>query len=602
MTKLLYLITLPIIFVCGSSFFNKTEKENIDGGLVGYWKLKGDCLDYSGNNNNGVNHGVDLINGAFNGQSSYIEVPDHETLNFDTEDFTINVWVYTEEIVNDVLGDILSKYDPFSRTGITFTINSGGGGGYQSIGNDKNVYFGIDNAQGDKDWIDCGRPGPGSNYVSNSLTVFKGKLYAAVGNAIDEKDWAHVFRYEGGKEWTDLGRVGDAKTTGVFPMIVHNDNLYVATSTYDWTRVIPGIIKYDPGRVYRFEDINCWTDFGQPGNNETLNCMASYNGKLFIGGGPRRKDLAVYTQMENSDKKWTPSKIFDKNGQESCFPHPMMVYNNKLYVGFPNIFSFNGDNWVFEGDPVMTDDTKGSPQVHSLAVFRGSLLAGTWPEGKVTKFIGDKKWESIGRVGVDGTEVLDLTVYNGKLYGASLPRAEVCRYDDKEEWTSIKRFYDPQGWTPVPPKYDGENAENKRNEWSRVTSMTVYNGKLFISTGNNTTSPDDAPTDGFRGKVFCMEAGKNVSFDQNIGSGWKQITAVRRNGYLELFVDGKMVKKSSGFNNKNFNLNNNMSLKIGFGETDYFNGKISELRLYNRALSYSEINELFKKYSDAMFK
>jgi hypothetical protein len=36
-------------------------------GLVGHWQLQGDCRDYSGHENHGVNHGVDLDRGAFDG-------------------------------------------------------------------------------------------------------------------------------------------------------------------------------------------------------------------------------------------------------------------------------------------------------------------------------------------------------------------------------------------------------------------------------------------------------------------------------------------------------------------------------------------------------
>jgi hypothetical protein len=39
---------------------------------------------------------------------------------------------------------------------------------------------------------------------------------------------------------------------------------------------------------------------------------------------------------------------------------------------------------------------------------------------------GGEKWDVVGRVGEDGTEVNALCVYNGKLYGGSIPRAEVC--------------------------------------------------------------------------------------------------------------------------------------------------------------------------------
>ncbi len=589
MARTLYLLILPVFIIFFINLKNTGESHKKEKGLIAYWKLQGDCLDYSGNNNNGINHDVNLQTGAFNGKSSYIEVPHNKMFDFGSGDFSINVWIYTEKIVDDIIGDILSKYDPDKRCGITLSVNSSAGG-YQSIGTDRHIHFGIDNAQGANNWQDCGRPAQGSNYVSNSLTVYKGKLYAAIGHALEEKDRAHVYRYEGGTKWTDLGRVGNYKTTGVFPMIVHNDNLYVVTSTYDWTRVKTG--DYDPGRVYRFVDINNWVDCGLTSNNRTNNCIASFQGRLFTGGGP--ETYAIYTQKENKENEWIISKIFDKEGPERCFPHTMMVYNKKLYVGFPNIFSFDGFNWEFEGDPVMTDGTKGSPQTHSLVVYRGYLCAGTWPEGKVSIYLGDKKWENMGKVGIDGTEVNSLVVYNGKLYGGSLPRAEICRYDDKDEWTSLKRFYDPPGWVPVSPA-DRNASREERNEWSRVTSMTIYDGKLFAGTGSCTSSPLDAPLDGVLGKVFCMEAGKNVSYDYDIGPGWKQITAIKRKGHLELFINGKLVKKSSKFNKKDYQLNNNKALKIGFGEIDYFNGKINELKIFNRALSNSEIQRLFKK-------
>ena len=41
-----------------------------------------------------------------------------------------------------------------------------------------------------------------------------------------------------------------------------------------------------------------------------------------------------------------------------------------------------------------------------------------------------------------------------------------------------------------------------------------------------------------------------------------------------------------------FNLNGETPLKIGFGSNDYFYGRMSELRLYNRALNDREIVKL----------
>jgi hypothetical protein len=56
-------------------------------------------------------------------------------------------------------------------------------------------------------------------------------------------------------------------------------------------------------------------------------------------------------------------------------------------------------------------------------------------------------------------------------------------------------------------------------EASRVTSMTVFDGKLFASIGSSTSSILDAPAD-VRGKVFSIEAGKVASYDDDLGPGW----------------------------------------------------------------------------------
>src|SRR4051794_24545303 len=58
-----------------------------ESGLVGHWKLQGDCRDYSGRGNDGVNHGVDLNTGRFDGQHAYVEIPQSKSLKFGTGDF-----------------------------------------------------------------------------------------------------------------------------------------------------------------------------------------------------------------------------------------------------------------------------------------------------------------------------------------------------------------------------------------------------------------------------------------------------------------------------------------------------------------------------------
>ncbi|HAB18528.1 MAG TPA: hypothetical protein DCE44_19065, partial [Verrucomicrobiales bacterium] len=505
-------------------------------GLVGYWPLQGDCRDYSGHGNHGVNHGVDLDTGTFDGLGAFIEVPSSDSFRFGTRDFALCAWIHTEKELDDVVGDVLDLYDSAGRRGITLSVNSSASG-YLSQGTDRHVYFGIDNAQS-SDWQDCGRPSRTSRYISNSMLVYQGKLYAAIIDAENEKDWCHVFRYEGKQRWVDCGRVGGGRTTGVGPLLVHQGNLYAVTTTYDWTRVQKG--PYDAGRVYRYAGGSRWVDCGQPSDDRTLNCAASYQGRLYVGGGPQT--WGVFVQGDHDS--WSSSKIFSKQGPQRCFPHAMSRYNGKLFVAYPGVYAFDGAEWAFAGIPAETERTL---QTHSLTVYQGKLTAGTWPMGKVSRYLGGETWEELGRVGEDGTEVNSLVVYNGKLYGGSIPRSEVCRYDGNPQWTSLKRFYSPEGWTPVPPADTGGRPTVEQvAEWSRVTSITVFGGRLFAGIGSCTSAVIDSPAD-IRGRVFSMEAGKCVSYDDELHPGWRHLAAVRHRGRLSLYVDGKLVAKSTAF-------------------------------------------------------
>src|SRR4029453_8124508 len=84
-------------------------------GLIGYWKLQGDCRDHSGHENHGVNHGVQLGTGFFGGISAYVEIPSHRILRLGAGDFTVCAWVHTQQDLDDVVGDVVDLYDPNLR-------------------------------------------------------------------------------------------------------------------------------------------------------------------------------------------------------------------------------------------------------------------------------------------------------------------------------------------------------------------------------------------------------------------------------------------------------------------------------------------------------
>ena len=567
-------------------------------GLAGYWKLQGDCRDHSGGGHHGINHGVDLQTGAFDGRGAFIEVPTGESLQLGRGDFSLSAWVHTDKLVDDTLGDVLSWYDPQLRRGVTLNLHSSAGG-YQSSGDDRRVSFGIDNAKLGE-WQDCGRPNPTSNYVSNSLTVFDGHLYAATIDAQDESGWCHVYRYAGGKEWMDCGRVGNRRTTGVMALIVHQGHLYAGTSTYDWTRVFSG--KYDPARVYRYEGGTKWTDCGQPGQMLRINCMATFGGKLYAGGdrglppaGERQWTGRPYQVfVHEGGTQWRVAGSFPAEPPQNCYPHAMAVHDGRLFVGYPNVHAFDGKRWEFAGTPMGATPVGLKPflQVHSLGVFRGKLQAGMWPEARVVEHQHGEQWLDRGRLG-DGTEINALTVYNGKLYAGAIPRGEVSRYDEKAGWTSLRKFFSPPGWEPGPATAP---VREEINNWTRVTSLTVFQGRMFASIGSCTSAAQDAPA-GIRGSVHSLQAGQCVSHDKDLGPGWRHLTAVRQGGELRLYVNGRLAAKSALFNAAEYDLTMKQPLKIGFGEQDYFTGRIREVRFYQRALADHEIAALHESPS-----
>lgn len=568
---------------------------DLQRGLAGYWKLQGDCQDHSGQGRHAVNHAVDLASGTFDGRKAFVEVPSANSPRLGRGDFTISAWVNTDKVVDDTIGDVLSWYDPQRRRGVTLNIKASSGG-YQSSGDDRHVSFGIDNGQLGE-WQDCGRPNPTSNYVSNSLTVFDGNLYAATISGQKEADWGHVYRYAGEKRWIDCGRVGNRKTTGVMALIVHQGHLYAGTSTYDWTRVFSG--QFEPSRVYRYEGGTTWTDCGQIETMLRLNCMATFGGKLYCGGdrgmpppGEKQfKGRPYKVYVYEGGTKWSIAGSFPPEPPTSLYPHAMAVHDGKLFVGYPNVFAFDGGKWEFAGTPLGKTPADQIPylQVHSLEVFRGKLVAGMWPEARVLEYQGGRDWADRGRLG-DGTEINALTVYNGKLYAGAIPRGEVSRYDEGAGWTSLRKFFSPPGWEPGPATAP---VREEIKNWTRVTSLTVFQGRMFASLGSCTSAAEDAPA-GMRGSVYALRAGQCVSYDKDLGSGWQHLTALRQGGELRLYVNGRLVSKSDPFNSADYDLTTSQPLKIGFGEQDYFTGRIREFRLYQRSLTDSEVALLHK--------
>lgn len=545
-------------------------------GLVGYWKLQGDCNDHSGVGNHGVNHHVDLDSGDFGGRDSFIEIANSPKLNFGTGDFSVSAWVYTHKELTDVVGDIVTKFDPAWRKGFNFTVNASDPG-YNGPSDVRNLFFGVDNAT-EGVWTDCGRPNP-ETHNSDALTVFEGELYAGTTDAPDEAGWAHVYKYKGGQEWEDLGRLGSKKTRGVYAMVVHDGALYAGTSSSHG----PQPASMDFGNVYRYLGGQKWEDIGQPGPYFRLEGMASYNGKLYTAswniGGTEPSRIYEYV----GGKEWRVCGEFDGP------PCTLTVHNGRLYVAYPKgrVYAYDGSTWEDLGNPFGT--RRICSQIHTMGVHRGELYAGSWPIAKVA-VLRDGKWVDTGWLG-DALEVVALATYNGAFYAGSIPRAEVFRFDGPQRWVSMRRLFDPPGFVPVMPGLGRKGVK----DWTRASSFAVYQGKLFSSTATcyRTKMDEPRPVE-IRGKVYSFSVGSSVSLDRDMGPGWKHVAAVRNKKAMELFVDGKLVA-SSKIAGDLLDVSSEAPLRIGFGSHSHFYGKIREVKIFNRGLGEEEIQALASK-------
>src|SRR5262245_39788266 len=103
--------------------------------LIGWWKLGSNADDSSGNGLNAVNHDASFPSpgpdgqkaATFNGRGSHLSVAATPKLKLGTGDFTIALWVHTEEILDDDLGDLITLYDAKKRVGFNLSLRTNTG-------------------------------------------------------------------------------------------------------------------------------------------------------------------------------------------------------------------------------------------------------------------------------------------------------------------------------------------------------------------------------------------------------------------------------------------------------------------------------------------
>lgn len=521
--------------------------------LIGHWKLAGDAQDYSGNGLHGEARqltfdSVDSRQGAagFDGKASFVEVTAAEPLQLGTGEFSLVLWVHTEEVLDDALGDLLSKFDPVKRRGLNFSIQNYAGV-TSSQSNYRHVHFGIDNGQSEGQWTDHGRLG--NAILVFGMAVYEGQLYAGTCVA-GENEAGRVFRFDG-EQWSDCG--SPDRCNSVSTLAVYDGKLYVGVSKYR-LRGSSLAESENPnlgGTVYRYDGDNRWTNCGKLKDVEAINGLAVYRGKLYASSMYAPAGFFRY----EGGTEWTSLGTYDGKRVEA-----LTVYNGDVFAtGYDEgaVYRYDGNEWHHAGL------IEGATQTYGFATYHGDLYVSEWPHAKVLRWGGDSTWLPAGRLG-DEKETMPLMVYNGKLYGGTLPLAEVYRYDEPD-WTKVGRV----DFTPDV-------------RYRRAWSMAVFQGRLFAGT---------LPS----GHVHSIEFGRNVTYDHALPAGWVHLAAVKTNDELRLYVNGLRVAASAKFEEADFDLSNDEPLKIGFGAHDHFNGQMRDVRIYGKALSDDEVAQLSRQ-------
>ncbi len=552
-------ILVFLIISCSLAFFGG-QNENADAanqGLIGSWKLSGNAIDNAENKLHPKIHG--LVNfdaegregpatsaAYFDGRGAWLEIPAGRETQLGDKDFSIATWIYTGSDADDVPGDILSQYDPVLRKG--FHLSLKGNVGITSHANYKQLTFGIDDNHS-SEWIDCGKPG--NALMAFALADYKGGLYAGIcETGADES--GHVYRYANGKKWVNCG--APDRSNSVTALAVFNEELYAGTGKY---RVAGSSLPESSnttsgGRIFRYSEPDKWIDCGYLPDVVAIGGMAVFNGKLYAS--------SLYSPgfyRYEGNKQWVACDLPQDNKRVVGFAvHDGYLYATNWDIG--HVYRYDGKRWEDCGR------VGNNTQTYAFAVYEGGLFVATWPSGRVFRFDGLHQWTDVGRLGNE-LEVMGMLTHNGRMIGGTLPLAEVYCYEGDTTWTRMDQL-------------DRTPDVKYRRAWA----MAEQDGKVFCST---------LPS----GKIFSYEAGRSVTSKTSIEPGWQHVAAVKTSGHLRLFVNGKLVNEKPIPDKMKFNLDSRKPLKIGYGSNDYFSGRISDLRLYNRALKGEEIQKLAER-------
>jgi len=114
----------------------------------------------------------------------------------------------------------------------------------------------------------------------------------------------------------------------------------------------------------------------------------------------------------------------------------------------------------------------------------------------------------------------------------------------------------------------------------------------------------DGDNDGYRllyaytvgARIFCSVDSKDIISSSNVNDNlWHNVAcSIDRSGNGQIYIDGVADGASVAINNEGMSTTTDLSIgKRSYTALEYFNGSLDDVRIYNRALSASEVAQLY---------
>ncbi|RJR27995.1 hypothetical protein C4561_00625 [candidate division WWE3 bacterium] len=575
--------------------------DTLTHGLTGYWKMdssswngtSGEVTDSSINSNDGtssMDSGGTAVTttttgkfgqaGDIDGADDYLAIPHDGSLS-PTNQFTISAWINPDSTFSGSSNfpqTILDKGDyrlylDHSDGKIKFVVNDDSAksltlvegatstdfdydnvyvtqefGGNLYIGGSFDDYGGNTDADNIAKWDGSSWSWPAGQSLSSyvrSLILWNGELYAA-GSFIDaggDTDGDRIAKWNGTSwEWP----TGMGLNASVNALIVWNNELYAGG---DFTNAGGDA---DADYIAKWDGSSWSWPTGQTlGNNQTVNDLATWKGELYVGG-----------KFVNAGGDADADRIAKWNGTSWEWPTGMGLSNDVT-----TMIAWDGN--LYAGGTFTS--AGGDADANYIAMWNGSSWS--WPTGAQAALTGS------------GPDVVEMSVHQGKLWltGRFSDAGGDTTADGTAMWDGTS-FTNPIGCT-----FSSDNGSNSISSWKGDLLITtnvanicgVASNDHFLRYGTDVTKIISSTTDSFTSGTWYHTL---ITYD-----GYKLSLYI--NGILESSVDTSLTLNNSSLDlifGKSYGSSNS-----NLGQDERFDGKIDEVRIYNRPVSHDEVENLY---------